>query len=103
MVSVKGKSMSKIEKLMTVVNMNVFEERLRQNDLWGHQRHNYGAWLAILVEEVGEVAQAMQKGMVSQKKTDSEDLYKELIQVAAVASAIAEQVWEEGERDEQGN
>jgi NTP pyrophosphatase (non-canonical NTP hydrolase) len=95
----KGKNMSKIEELMTTVNMNVFEERLRQNNLWGHQRHSLGAWLAILVEEVGEVAQAMQEGMVSQKETDSDNLYKELIQVAAVASAIAEQVLEERERD----
>jgi NTP pyrophosphatase (non-canonical NTP hydrolase) len=90
---------SKIEEQMTIVNMNVFEERLRQNELWGHQRHNQGIWLAILVEEVGEVAQAMQEGMVSQKETDSDNLYKELIQVAAVASAIAEQVLEERERD----
>jgi NTP pyrophosphatase (non-canonical NTP hydrolase) len=95
--------MSKIEELMTIVNMNVFEERLRQNDLYGHQRHHLGAWLAILVEEVGEVAEAMQKGMVSQKDTDSDDLYTELIHVAAVASAIAEQVLEERERDEQRN
>lgn len=85
---------------MTQVNMDVFYERLRQNELYGHQRHHYGTWLAILVEEVGEVAEALQKGLVSEKSTDADDLYKELIQVAAVASAIAEQVKEERERDE---
>jgi NTP pyrophosphatase (non-canonical NTP hydrolase) len=95
--------MSKIEELITTVNMNVFEERLRQNNLWGHQRHSLGTWLAILVEEVGEVAEAMQKGMVSQKDTDADDLYTELIHVAAVASAMAEQVMEERARDEQRN
>lgn len=89
--------MSKIEELMTVVNMDVFYERLSQNEKWGHQRQHYGTWLAILFEEVGELAQALQQGMVSQKKTDADDLYKELIQVAAVASAIAEQVKEERE------
>jgi NTP pyrophosphatase (non-canonical NTP hydrolase) len=83
------------DDVMVEINNNVLLERIRQNEKWGHQRHNYGAWLAILVEEVGEVAQAMQSGMVSQKQTDADNLYTELIQVAAVASAIAEQVREE--------
>lgn len=87
--------MFKLEKIKAQVLSDVSDERNRQEQLWGIQRHNYGAWLTILVEEVGEVAQAMQKGMVSQKETDSSDLYKELIQVAAVACAIAEQVKEE--------
>lgn len=86
---------TKIAPLMQQINKAVMHERIRQNQKWGLQRHNYGAWLAILVEEVGEVAQAMQQGMVSQKQTDADDLYTELIQVAAVASAIAEQVKEE--------
>jgi NTP pyrophosphatase (non-canonical NTP hydrolase) len=75
----------------------VEKERFRQNAIWGRQRHSYGDWLKILVEEVGEVAQAMQIGDVSYKNSDSDDLYKELIQVAAVAVAIAEQVEEERE------
>lgn len=61
----------------------------------GLQRHDYGYWLAILVEVVGEVAQAIQQGSVASKDTDADDLYTELIHVAAVASAIAEQVREE--------
>jgi NTP pyrophosphatase (non-canonical NTP hydrolase) len=90
-----------LEELMGQVNVDVFHERLRQNDIWGLQRHSFGTWLAILVEEVGEVAQAMQKGMESRKSSDADDLYEELIQVAAVASAIAEQVLEERERNEE--
>ncbi|ARK32154.1 MazG nucleotide pyrophosphohydrolase domain-containing protein [Halalkalibacter krulwichiae] len=74
---------------------DVNEERIRQNEKWGLQRHQHGVWLSILVEEVGEVAEAIQKGMVSEKETDAHDLYNELIQVAAVAVAIAEQVKEE--------
>lgn len=70
-------------------------ERQRQNSKWGIQRHEMTKWLAILVEEVGEVAQAMQQGMASQKETDADDLFKELIQVAAVAAAMAEQIKEE--------
>lgn len=75
----------------------VESERKRQNEKWGRQRHEYGDWLKILVEEVGEVAQAMQKRQKGWgKETDAGDLYEELIHTAAVAVAIAEQVLEEG-------
>ncbi|PWA08670.1 hypothetical protein DCC39_14460 [Pueribacillus theae] len=67
---------------------------MAQNAKWGLQRHDYPFWLTILVEEVGEVSQAMQKDCTSYKNSDASDLYKELIQVAAVAVAIAEQVKE---------
>ncbi|WP_231575129.1 hypothetical protein [Bacillus sp. B-jedd] len=40
---------------------DVKQERDRQDSKWGLQRHDYGTWLTILVEEVGEVAQAMPK------------------------------------------
>ncbi|WP_226085663.1 hypothetical protein [Mesobacillus sp. S13] len=75
----------------------VLLERFRQNKLWGHQRHDYGTWLTILVEEVGEVAQAMQAKRGWGKESDANNLYTELIHVAAVAVAIAEQVKEETE------
>ncbi|WP_252503250.1 MazG-like family protein [Sporosarcina sp. Marseille-Q4943] len=84
-----------ITENMLLVNDDVMKERERQNEKWGLQRHDYGYWLAILVEEVGEVAQAIQQGSVASKDTDADDLYTELIHVAAVASAIAEQVREE--------
>lgn len=80
------------ETSMLEVNEQVFEERARQNDKWGRQNHENGRWLAILVEEVGEVAQAMQQGSAASKETDADNLYEELIHVAAVASAFAEQV-----------
>lgn len=73
----------------------VLKERYRQNELWGKQRHEYGKWLTILVEEVGEVSQAMQKSFGWGKPTDEDNLYEELIHVAAVAVAIAEQVREQ--------
>jgi len=86
-----------VTHLMTAVNGDVLRERVRQNEKWGCQRHHMGAWLAILAEEFGEVSQAMQGrlGLTSMKDSDADDLYEELIQVAAVASAIAEQVKEE--------
>jgi len=75
---------------------DIAKERARQNAKWGVQRHPYPVWLMILSEEVGEVAQAMQSGQKWSKDTDDKDLYSELIQVAAVAVAIAEQVREQG-------
>ncbi|QJT70428.1 hypothetical protein [Microcystis phage MaeS] len=91
--------MAEIEnkELMVVVNEDVLKERVRQNKLWGHQRHNLGKWLGILGEEFGEVCEAMQPlmGLTSVKETDASDLYEELIQLSAVASAIAEQIKEE--------
>ncbi|WP_051590892.1 MazG-like family protein [Bacillus sp. UNC438CL73TsuS30] len=93
----------RLEELMTQVNLDVFYERLRQNDLWGLQRHNWGKWLGILGEEFGEVCQAINKIHFPKdaKPTDASNLYEELIHVAAVASAIAEHVLEERERDEE--
>lgn len=54
---------------MRKVNSDVLSERLRQNYMWGKQRHSHGDWLKILIEEVGEVAQAMQKDKHWGKKT----------------------------------
>jgi len=73
----------------------IVNERLKQDAMWGKQRHDHGTWLAILMEEVGEVAQAMQEGLIHHKESDAGNLYTELIQVAAVAVAIAEQVAED--------
>lgn len=90
--------MSKVKEdlqLMQDVSSDVLIERDRQNRKWGHQRHHHGMWLSILIEEIGEVGEALQNGMVSEKPTDASDLYCELIQVAAVACAFAEQVKEE--------
>lgn len=71
---------------------DINRERSKQISKWGKQYHSYATWYTILGEEFGEVGQAIQKGSVAHKKTDADDLYKELIQVAAVATAIAEQV-----------
>lgn len=80
--------------LRTKVINAINAERNRQNKKWGVQRHDLPTWYTILGEEFGEVGQAMQKGSVAYKSSDADDVYKELIQVAAVAAAIAEQVME---------
>lgn len=58
------------------------EERRRQHMKWGQQDHNDATWLAILVEEVGEVAKAM-----LEKDLMIGDVEQELVEVAAVAAA----------------
>lgn len=85
----------KLERIKMQVLSDINTERDVQDSKWGKQRHTMGDWLKILIEEVGEVAQAMQIGDVCYKDSDANDLYKELIQVAAVAAAIAEHVREE--------
>jgi NTP pyrophosphatase (non-canonical NTP hydrolase) len=64
----------------------VVEERARQDQKWGVQNHGNLFWLAVLMEEVGELAQAI----IQQSKTDPADAEKELVQVAAVAVAWLE-------------
>lgn len=76
------------------------EERRRQDAKWGEQNHSPIEWSAILTEEVGEVAkEALELHFAQlQNAGKSEDWYaeklaayrKEVIQVAAVALAMAE-------------
>lgn len=71
-----------VDKVGFAVRM--LEERGRQVRLWGDDFPNRdrNQWLAILGEEVGEVAE----------EDDPEKLVAELVQVAAVCSAWAENV-----------
>jgi len=80
--------------MMDAVSM-LLRERLNQDEKWGKQRHSMEKWLSILVEEVGEFAQAIQKDEIQSKKTDANNKLEEIIQVSAVAVAIAEQLIEE--------
>jgi NTP pyrophosphatase (non-canonical NTP hydrolase) len=61
---------------------DIEKERGRQRAKFGVQCHTPEAWLAILAEEVGEVAKAAIEGELLQYR-------KELIEVAAVAIAMA--------------
>lgn len=65
---------------------NVAFERFRQDIKWGNQRHlPPDRWNTILVEEVGEVSKAI-------NEREWENLAVELIQVAAVCVAWAEDI-----------
>lgn len=66
-----------------IVRGDVETERTRQDKKWGEQNHDVFKWITILVEEVGEAAEAA----LCQR---SESYREEMIQVAAVAIAAVE-------------
>ena len=47
------------DKVMNEISLQVQEERDCQEKKWGVQSHTREKWLAILMEEVGEVAKAI--------------------------------------------
>ncbi|MDQ3613903.1 MAG: hypothetical protein M3412_06190 [Chloroflexota bacterium] len=74
----------------------VADERIRQNLLWGVQRHSWPEWMCILTEEIGEAAQNAnqlhwESGKTAiQLATLREELREELVQSAAVIVAMIE-------------
>lgn len=72
----------------------VDREHQRQVSKWGEQDHPKEKWLSILIEEVGEVANAELEGKPLHEYVD------ELIQTAAVAiAAAADALWKESNGD----
>ncbi len=69
----------------------VRDERQRQDAKWGEQQHSPAIWLAILVEEVGEMAAPIIRfdGWKPELQKGT-DLGKEIVHVAAVAKAMYE-------------
>jgi NTP pyrophosphatase (non-canonical NTP hydrolase) len=59
------------------------EERYRQHVKWGESNHGGYKWMAILMEEVGELSTTL-------LDNDPSKAYQELTQVAAVAIAWLE-------------
>ena len=67
---------------------DVLAERNRQDIKWGEQNHDPFTYLAILTEEVGELAQAAVELRFDDGSVD--DMKTEAVHVAAVALAIVE-------------
>jgi len=63
----------------------VLAERARQDEKWGEQNHDDAWWLAILVEEVGETAQAILQAV--EEGGDPARVRKEVVQSCAVSLA----------------
>ena len=92
----------KKEFLTRQVLLQVKKERERQTQLWGKQSYkNPLYWLGILTEEVGEFAQAANETVLDNAKKKhlggADNMVKELIQIAAVAVAAAEDILEQKE------
>jgi NTP pyrophosphatase (non-canonical NTP hydrolase) len=66
----------------------VLAERRRQFVKWGKQHHSPEWWLAILMEEVGELAECILHDKFG--GPEAKNRGKELVQVAAVALAMLE-------------
>lgn len=81
---------------MNAFQQAVFNERVQQEQKWGKHRHRWGDWVAILGEEYGEVCEAAVTLTFMGEGADADlrHLYHELVQVAAVAEAIAEHIAE---------
>jgi NTP pyrophosphatase (non-canonical NTP hydrolase) len=67
---------------------DVISERHRQDDKWGEQNHDPFTYLTILMEEVGELAQAALHMRYGGRA--AENLRGEAVHTAAVALAIIE-------------
>ena len=70
------------------VMVDIIRERGRQDAKWGEQNHDPFLYLSVLMEEVGEFAQAALHTRYGGDKADG--LRNEAIQVAAVAMAMVE-------------
>lgn len=83
-------------KDLTVVLAMVKKERQRQDKMWGYPQNNAPfEWLAILAEEFGEFAQAM-NDLMFKGEGGVDRVLEEAIEVAAVAVAIVEHLSGEG-------
>jgi NTP pyrophosphatase (non-canonical NTP hydrolase) len=85
--------------LQDMIVKAILNERDEQDNKWGVQKHSHTKWLAILVEEVGEVALSVNEicpalGELKEraKLNDIKELRTELIQTAAVCVAWLEHI-----------
>lgn len=87
---------------ITRIFSEIFDERQRQDKKFGPQDHKPMIWIPILVEEVGEVAKAALEThfQYSGADTDYSRYRKELIQVAAVAVAMVQNIDAKQKQDE---
>lgn len=66
-------------------------ERLHQYVKWGVRTYSFSQWIAVLIEEVGELSkEIIREEMAGRPRT--RNLRKEACDVAAVALAIIQQI-----------
>ena len=86
-------------KDITYMALNlVGQERVKQDEKWGDEHINHlFKWMSILMEEVGELAEAANESCIKTEHTKPEKggrkaVLKEAVHVAAVAVSIIEAV-----------
>jgi NTP pyrophosphatase (non-canonical NTP hydrolase) len=84
-----------VEKKTFSALQALIAERQRQDAKWGEQNHEPQFWMGILMEEVGELAQAVNEtvfdnGEKERAKGGYVNMRAEAVQVAAVAVAFVE-------------
>lgn len=80
----------KIYKSLSSALICVLNEREKQDGKWGEQNHNPYIYLAILLEEIGELAQAILQTQFGGNKGGWANVRKEAVHSAAVALALIE-------------
>lgn len=88
---------------MTNAEYAVRVERDRQDEKWGEQNHDPEWWLAILMEEVGELAQCVLEAHFSNGPNGTHlatpaNVRQEAVHCAAVALAMIESLDRAAER-----
>ena len=73
---------------MDIFEQLVLMERTNQDLKWGEQNHSPEIWLCVLIEEVGELANAIQEYRFG--AGEKENMGDELVQIAAVARVFFE-------------
>ena len=90
----RNKSRTEEEKKAVFIQLGainaVRDERQRQEKKWGEQNHDPYTYLAILIEEVGEYAQACLQTQFGGKHGGLDHMREAAVQTAAVALAIVE-------------
>lgn len=72
----------------------VCSERERQDERWGFPQNNTPfEWVSILLEEVGEFAQAMNNACMNGRQGNNFQAMLEITQVCAVALSIMEHMY----------
>ena len=87
---------------------NIVQERRRQDAKWGLQSHNPAVWLAIAMEEVGELAQAINETMFdngpeARALGGYQNMRREAVQAAAVLVSLIEDLDRKHPAEAKGN
>ena len=76
--------------MMLFWRRDIFNERQKQDIKWGEQNHSDEWWMLILVEEIGELAEAMLDAQFGMSPDKTTDVRKELVDAVAVGIAWLE-------------